>query len=84
MSVRLSALMFKARSAGRIWMKFGMDFMPLGSTLKSIGFYSKVVISISKIGITKMAVEEICEVGANHDPLAMDSYNDVQKKIFEK
>jgi hypothetical protein len=26
---------FGLRTVGRIWMKFGMDIMPLGSTLKS-------------------------------------------------
>jgi hypothetical protein len=32
--VGLSAL-FRSRIGGRIWMKFGMDIMPLGSLLKS-------------------------------------------------
>jgi hypothetical protein len=51
-------------------MKFVMDVMPLGTTLKYISQFSA-------IGNTNMADEQTCEVGLTLAPLAIGSYSDV-------
>jgi hypothetical protein len=58
-------------------MKFGMDIVPLESTLKSY-------FSIPTIGNTRMADERTCEVESTLAPHAIGPYNDVWLQIFEK
>jgi hypothetical protein len=56
-------------------MKFGMDVIPLGSTLKSH-------FSVSTISNAKMADKRTCEVGPKL--LTVGSYNDVWLYAFGK
>jgi hypothetical protein len=65
LSVCLSAW-FNSRTAGRIWMKFCMDIMPLETTFQ-----------FSTIGNTNMPDEQTCEVVTTLAPLAVGSYSDV-------
>jgi hypothetical protein len=50
-------------------MAFGMDVMPLGTTLKS-------TLQFSTIGNNNMADEQTCEVGSTLAPLAIEPYSD--------
>jgi hypothetical protein len=74
--VYLSAQL-NSKTSTQIWVKFGMDIMPLGTTLKPY-------FSISTIGNTNMADEQTCEVGSTLAPLAMGPYSDVWIEIFRK
>jgi hypothetical protein len=58
-------------------MKFGMDVIPLGTTVKSY-------FTFPTLGNTNMAGQQTCEVGSTLVPLAAEPYNDVWFLIFGK
>jgi hypothetical protein len=68
LSVRLYALL-QSRTARRIWIKFGIDIMLLGTTLKS---YCTVSCNL----ITNVESEQTYEVGSTLVPPTVGLFND--------
>jgi hypothetical protein len=68
---------FSSGKARRVWMKFVIDIMSLGSTLK-------LCFSISYNRYIDITDVRTCEVGSTLEPRTAEAYNDVLLEVFGK